>query len=244
MTMTYKFTNDWVQSTAEVQADGSLMEVDGCRLYTTTSPAPWAGPGTVFPTIDAWVSAMSAEAIRRAPHYTGPHYYKLSFQPTTPAEISSVAWVPSKQHFMELRRGDQTKFAKGERRYWLTIRDWVVGGCGVKVVDEEVPEIPAAVPIVEAVANVPEIPAFDVMKFKMGFYAIMEWIRRAVVVEEKATGVIQICDWLLKMKRRPVFVTWLEETPLWYVTMRAAIQALESPTPASTAAVTAFLEKF
>lgn len=227
MTMTITYSNTYLTMTGELQKDGTLFETDD---HMNREEGDYAG--RLFPSVSTWIAALDAETARRAPWFRKHH--KLS------VEESSVVWVESKQHYMEVRRGSQTKFAATERRHWLTVEEWLQH-CQPKA---EVPEIPAAVPIAEAVANVPEIPAFDVVTFKKGFHAIMEWIRRAVVVEEKASGVIQICDWLLKMKRRPVFVAWLEETPLWYVTMRAAIQALGSPTPASTAAVTAFLEKF
>ena len=123
MTTMYKFENNWVKSTAEVLADGSLKEVEGFRMRTSAVATLWSRPGMVFPSLDAWISAMTAEADKRAPWYAERHTYKLSFRPEDADKRSSVVWVPSKKHYMEVRRGSQTTFS--ERLYWLSLKEWL-----------------------------------------------------------------------------------------------------------------------
>ena len=239
MTTIYKFYNSWVESTVEVHADGRLTEMAGWWMRTSVLDTMWGGPGAVFPTFAAWVSAMVAETDKRYPWYAGRHNYKLAYLPEDTGARSSVVWVPSKKHYMEIRRGPQTKFAATERRHWLSVEEWLQH-CQPKA------EVPAAAPVVvvsEVPAAVPVVvAAFNSKKFQDDFDAIMGWIRKNATGREKVTGTIQLCTWLLKMKALPAVALWLEETPLWYITMRAVVQALEQPE--SKAAIAEFLEKF
>jgi len=231
----------------EVQADGRLTEMAGWWMRSSVLDTMWGGPGAVFPTFAAWVSAMVAETDKRYPWYAGRHNYKLAYLPEDTGARSSVVWVPSKKHYMEIRRGSQTKFAATERRHWLTVEEWLQH-CQPKIKGAEVAAavvVPAVVPVTEA--------AFNPEKVKKDFDAIMGWIRKNATEREKVTGTIQLCTWLLKMKAlsaastsradgRSDLTAWLEETPVWYISIRAVIQALEQPD--SKAVIAEFLEKF
>ena len=225
---TITYSNTYLTMTGELQKSGSLFETDYHMNREEGDDA-----GRMFPSTRAWIAALDAETVRRAPWFRKHH--KLS------VEESSVVWVESAGHYMEVRRGSQTKFAATERRHWLTVEEWL------QKPKAEVPaEVPAAVPVV-VVSEVPAetpvvVAAFDSEKFKEDFNAIMEWIRKNANGREKVAGTIQLCAWMLKMKALPAVALWLEETPLWYITMRAVVQALEQPE--SKNAVAEFLEKF
>jgi hypothetical protein len=255
MTTSYKFYNSWVESTVEVHADGSLTEMAGWWLRTSVLDTMWGGPGTVFPTFAAWVAAMVAETDKRYPWYAGRHNYKLAYLPEDTGARSSVVWVPSKKHYMEIRRGSQTKFAATERRYWLSVEEWLDSLTPAPLTKAEVP---AAVPVMvvsEVPAAAPVVAAFNPEKFKKDFDGLIAWARDKSA-QTKAAAIVQICHWLLEMKARPGstyradgrsdLAMWLEETPVWRVSIRAIVQAREWEwtTPASAAAVAAFLEKF
>ena len=242
MTTIYKFYNSWVESTVEVHADGRLTEMAGWWMRTSVLDTMWGGPGAVFPTFAAWVSAMVAETDKRYPWYAGRHNYKLAYLPEDTGARSSVVWVPSKKHYMEIRRGPQTKFAATERRHWLSVEEWLQH-CQPKA------EVPAAAPVV-VVSEVPAadpvvVAAFNPEKFKKDFDGLIAWARDKSA-QTKAAAIVQICHWLLEMKARSAVAMWLEETPVWHISIRAIVQAREWEwtTPASAAAVAAFLEKF
>lgn len=243
MAATYKFENEWVISTVEVQADSSLKEIAGYRLPTSADRTSYGGPGTVSPTINDWVSAMVAETEKLASWYAGRHTHKLSYKHPEKDKCSSVVWVPSKNHYMEVRRGEKTVFTAAERQTWASLTDWCVGACGGRMSVPEVKkeaavaEVPAVAPVVEATFN-PE-------KFKKDFDGLIAWARDKSA-QTKAAAIVQICHWLLEMKARSAVAMWLEETPVWHVSIRAIVQAREWEwtTPASAAAVAAFLEKF
>ena len=237
--MTITYSNTYLTMTGELQKSGSLFETDYHMNREEGDDA-----GRMFPSTRAWIAALDAETVRRAPWFRKHH--KLS------VEESSVVWVQSAGHYMEIRRGPQTKFAATERRHWLTVEEWLQH-CQPKIKEAEVAaapvvvvsEVPAVVPVTEA--------AFNPEKVKKGFDAIMGWIRKNATEREKVTGTIQLCTWLLKMKAlsaastsradgRSDLTAWLEETPVWYISIRAVIQALEQPE--SKAVIAEFLEKF
>lgn len=110
-----------------MQEDGSLKEVEGYRRCTVESDTRWAGPGTVYPTVDDWVSAMELEARQRRPWYDGLESWKFSYCPEDTYKCSSVVWAPHMKHYKELRRD---KCHDTERRTWATVREWVEQGCG------------------------------------------------------------------------------------------------------------------
>ena len=124
MTTTYKFItyDSGVKSTVLAKSDGSLKEVDGWRRCTEVSDTPWSGPGTVYPTLDDWVSAMELEARKRRPWYQGRESWTFSYCPADTDKCSTMIWMPCKKHYMEIRRG---KCSEEERRIWATVRQWV-----------------------------------------------------------------------------------------------------------------------
>ena len=261
--------------TGEPQEDGTLFETD---IYMNREAGGMRGDA--FPSVSAWVADLDTETGQRAPWFRKHH--KLS------VEESSVVWVDSKQHYMEVRRGSQTTFAAMGRRYWLSVEEWLdylTPAAAVPVVKvEEVPvaipvavavavpvavavavpvvvisEVPVAVPVVEEVpvaipvpvaapvpVAVPVVnPPFNPEKFQKDFDGLIAWARNKCD-QTKPAAIIQICAWLLEMKARPTVAIWLEETPLWRVSIRTIVQAREWEwtTPASAAAVASFLEKF
>lgn len=132
-------------STVTVAEDGRMTEVGGFRAGTVHAMQfDRVEGGAVFPSIGAWVAAMDAETARRAPWAKRGH--KLS----SIADRSSVVWVQSKGHYMEVRRGEQTKFTAAERRYWLSVEEWVASLAPP-------PAVPAAV--AEVTMSITEMPA-------------------------------------------------------------------------------------
>lgn len=180
MTTSFKFDHAWVKSTVEVLADGSLKEVDGWRLKTNANDTEWPGAGTIYHTLDEWVSYMVPRSIWTADDHT----YKLSYKTTMADKCSSVVWVPSKKHFMEVRRGAKTTFTDAERQTWTSLTDWCMKMCGGRIAYAyaHVPVKEQAIPVTPEVStHVPVVDAaFDAVKFKKGS------IRRADVVEEKS----------------------------------------------------------
>ena len=247
MTTIYKFDNTWVRSTVDVHADGSVTEIAGGRWWTAILDYQWDGPGTVFPTIDAWVSAMVTEINEmRDRSYRGRHCYELSYIPEDEAARSSVAWVLPEKRFMEIRRGLQTKLAPGECRYWPTVEKWRASLTPPKNAVAVAGAAPAvAVKKEAAAAVVVAVPPFNPEKFQKDFDGLITWAR-GKCAQTKPAAIIQICAWLLEMKARPTVAIWLEETPLWRVSIRTIVQAREWEwtTPASAAAVVAFLATF
>jgi len=245
MAVTYTFDSAWpVESTVEVQADGTLKEVSGKRDGTHKCNEVWAGPGTVFPSVQTWVTAMVAEWDRRAPWFGGRLSYKLSYRPATSEERSSVVWVPSSRDFLEVRRGDQTKFAATERRHWLTVEEWLQH-CQPKA------EVPAAAPVVvvsEVPAAVPVIvDAFDPEAFMQAFAGLKEWIQKQTDPHVYTAGVIQATTWLLEATVPADASVWLKKNPAWRYSVRAIFQAYgwnANMRKEGVDAVTAFLEKF
>jgi hypothetical protein len=216
----------------ERQPNGSLFEMDDAWEDVEGYNA-----GRLFPSVGAWIAALDARVAKK--------HHKLS------TEDSSVVWVESKQHYMEVRRGSQTKFS--DRRYWLSLEEWLdylTPAAAVPVAEE----IPVAVPVPVAVAvaipvavPVAEVLPFNPEKFQKDFDGLIAWARdKCILKETKSAAIIQICHWLLEMKARPVVAAWLEETPMWRVSIRTIVQAREWEwtTPASATAVAAFLATF
>lgn len=254
MTATYKFNNTWVYSVVEVQEDGTLEEVDGFIQRTTANVEAWDRAGTEFPTYDAWVSAMVKKADRAAPWHRGKHSYKLSFerQPEDEKARSSVVWVPSKKHYMEVRRGNQTKFAEGDRRYWMTVGEWVAA---IQVKEETVTAAAPAVQVKEeeAVAVVPVVVAeavasdpFDPEAFRKEYTGLKEWIKKQTDPHTYSAGIVQTTTWLLEATASADAQAWLKKNPAWRYSVRAIIQAYgwKAAHKEATEAVAAFLEKF
>jgi hypothetical protein len=258
MTTIYKFDNTWVKSTVDVHADGSVTEIAGGRWWTAILDYQWDGPGTVFPTIDAWVSAMVTEINEmRDRSYRGRHYYELSYIPEDEAARSSVAWVLPEKRFMEIRRGLQTKLAPGECRYWPTVEKWcasltppenavAVAGAApaVAVKKEAAAAVPAVAVKKEEVAAVPAVvegePAFDAENFKANWDYLLSWVIKQSGPLHSA-GVIQLTEYLLQSSAA---ASWLDENQCWYFCVRAQLQALSWSTEYKEAkeAVAAFLE--
>jgi len=234
MTTIYKFDNSWVKSTGGVHADGSVTEMAAWRMRTVALDTLWED-GMVFPTIDAWVSAMVAETDKQCPWYAGRHNYKLSYiQEDAAAARSSVVWVPSKKHFMEIRRGPKTKIAPAERRYWLSVEEWVASLTSPPAV---------AVAAAAAAAVVEAKPAFDAEIFKANWDYLLSWVIKQSGTLHSA-GVIQLTEYLLRPGAAAT--SWLAENQCWCFCVRAQLQALSWSTEYKEAqeAAAAFLEKF
>jgi hypothetical protein len=258
--MTITYSNTYLTMKGERQKNGSLFEMDDAWEDIEGYNA-----GRLFPSVSAWIAALDAETVRRAPW--AKKHHKLSVE----EEESSVVWVESKQHYMEVRRGSQTKFTATGRRYWLSLEEWLafLGAAGPVipvavpvVVASEIPvavpvneEVPVAIPVPVAVAVPVVNPPFNPEKFQKDFDGLIAWAR-GKCAQTKPAAIVQICAWLLEMKARPGstyradgrsdLAIWLEETPLWRVSIRTIVQAREWEwsTPASAAAVAAFLTTF
>jgi len=238
--MTITYTNTYLQLTGELQKDGTLFETD---IYMNREEGDDAG--RLFPSVSAWITALGAETVRRAPWWVTMHH-KLS------VEGSSVVWVQSKGHYMEIRRGSQTKFTAAERRYWLSVEEWVASLTPPPAVTIKVDEVeaPVPVPVVEAVvlaapapAPAPAVKAFNVEKFRETWAQLRDLTRKETGAL-RSTHVIQLCQFLLDS--RPAAAEWLAENPVWRYTVRAIVQELgwSAGNQEAHNAVAAFLEKF
>ncbi len=221
----YDYENRWVVSLGEVADNDVVTEVDGYRAPTIHARQfEHVEPGAAFPSIGAWVAAMDAETARLAPWAKRQH--KLS----SIAERSSVVWVESAGHYMEVRRGSKTKFAAGERRTWATVDEWLVSLTPPPVKKEEAPA-PAVV------------KAFDAEKFKETWINLRDLTKKETGTLRSAY-VMQLCQFLLDS--RPAAEDWLAENPTWRYSARAIVQDF-SLNPGHTVAhdaVAAFLAIF
>jgi hypothetical protein len=242
MPKSYDYESRWVMSTVTVAEDGRVTEVNGFRAGTVHAMQfDRVEGGAVFPSIGAWVAAMDAETARRAPWSRRQH--KLS----SIGDRSSVVWVQSKGHYMEVRRGEQTKFSAAERRYWLSVEEWVASLTPPPAVTIKVDEVEAPVPVVEAVVLAAPAPAvvtaFNVEKFRETWAQLRDLTRKETGAL-RSTHVIQLCQFLLDT--RPAAAEWLAENPVWRYTVRAIVQELgwSAGNQGAHNAVAAFLEKF
>jgi hypothetical protein len=236
---TLKYEAHWVCSTVTLQEDGSVREVGGWRCEIGKGRTNVA-VGTVFPSVRAWVETLNAEVMVRCP------WVKNRAEKLKAVDVaSSVVWVESAEHYMEVRRGDKTKFTKGERRTWTTVDEWIASLTpppAVPVKEEE--EAPAPVLVVEAVVlAAPAVKAFNVEKFRETWAQLRDLTRKETGTL-RSTHVIQLCQFLLDT--RPAAAEWLVENPVWRYTVRAIVQELgwSAGHQGAHDAVAAFLEKF
>lgn len=155
MSKPYGYESRWVMSSVGVAENGVVTEVGGFRAGTVHAMQFDRVEGcAVFPSIGAWVAAMDAETARRAPWACtlgpGAARAKRGHKLSSIGDRSSAVWVQSKGHYMEVRRGDQTKFSAAERRYWLSVEEWVASLAPP-------PAVPAAV--AEVTMSITEKPA-------------------------------------------------------------------------------------
>ena len=187
-------------------------------------------------------------------------HHKLS------VEGSAVVWVQSKGHYMEIRRGSQTKFTAAERRYWLSVEEWIASLApqpAVSVKEEAVvlaapaavkveAEAPPPVLVVEAVVlaapapaavTVEAKPAFDAAKYKDSWGQLCYMAKKETGTLRSAY-IIQLCQFLLDT--RPAAADWLAENPIWRYSARAIVQdfSLNPGHKVAHDAVDRFLEKF
>ncbi len=254
---TLNYQAPWVGSTVTLQEDGSVREVSGWRFDTHIGRTEVAD-GTVFPSVRAWVEKLNAEVMVRCP------WIKNRAEKLKAVDVaSSVVWVESAGHYMEVRRGDQTRFAAGERRTWATVERWLdylsvvaaavertrVQGDPVRrvAVKEEEVEAPAPVTVVEAVVLAAPAPAvveaFDASRFKNAWALMRDEVKKETGTLRSA-HLIQLCQYLLDM--RPAASAWLAENPFWHYSARAIVQDLGWAAEHQEAkeAVRRFLEKF
>jgi hypothetical protein len=254
---TLNYQAPWVCSTVTMQEDGSVREVGGWRCEIGKGRTEVA-EGAVFPSVRTWVEKMNAEVMVRCP------WIKNRTEKLKAVDVAaSMVWVESAGHYMEVRRGEKTKFAAGERRTWATVDEWLA--CltpserttqaslappaapvkvKVKVKVEEAP--PAPVSVVEAVvlaAPAPAVAAFDAKKFKETWIHLRDMTKKETG-KLRSAYVIQLCQFLLDM--RPAAADWLAENPVWRYSARAIVQELgwSIKYKQGGAAVRRFLEKF
>lgn len=234
--MTITYSNTYLTMKGERQKNGSLFEMDDAWEDIEGYNA-----GRLFPSVSTWIAALDAETVRRAPW--AKKHHKLSVE----EEESSVVWVESKQHYMEVRRGSQAKFAATDRRYWLSLEEWLafLGAAGpvfpVAVPVVVASEIPVAVPVVVATA------AFDPEAFMQAFAGLKEWIQKQTEPHVYTAGVIQATIWLLEATVPADASAWLKKNPAWRYSVRAIFQAYgwnANMRKEGVDAVAAFLEKF
>ena len=191
---------------------------------------------------DSWIDVMNQASHARYPHKK--RHEKLS------TDESSVVWVESAGHYMEVRRGSQTKFVDGEaiadsrtavaakRRTWPTAAWWRISlPASAPVKEEEGPApAPATVEVAAVVPPVPALsvkekevaapapaPAFDAVKYHADYMSIKEWVLKQEGMNRNA-GIIQLCQFLLDT--RTAAADWLAGNSPWRYTSRALIQAL------------------
>ncbi len=236
MSKTFTYEAAGVKSTVELREDGFFHELEtqkwGPNIYVPREKTA----GARYVNIYTWIGDMNHASHVRYP-WKRHHHEKLK------ADESSVVWVASAGHYMEIRRGSQTKFAEGERRTWPTAAAWFASLTtpAPAIVVKEMVVSPAPVPAV-----VPAKP-FDAEKFKGDINSLLGWAKEKTTTNGKrAAAIIQICHWLLEMKTRPEVAAWLEETPLWHVSIRASVQGmqLEWSTDGSASTVAEFLKAF
>lgn len=240
MTMTITYSNTYFKMTGEPQKDGTLIETD---IYMNREEGGM--PGDEFVSVSAWIAALDAETVRRAPWFRKHH--KLS------VEDSSVVWVESAGHYMEIRRGLQTMFTASERRYWLSVEEWLQH-CQPKIKEAEVAGapvvvVPAAVPVVVAAFDLEafDLDAFDPEAFMQAFAGLKEWVQKQTDPHVYTAGVIQTTIWLLEATVHADASAWLKKNPAWRYSVRAIFQAYgwnANVRKEGVEAVTAFLEKF
>jgi hypothetical protein len=190
---------------------------------------------------DSWIDAMNQASHVRYPHKK--RHEKLT------TDESSVVWVDSAGHYMEIRRGTQTKFAEGERRTWPSAAWWRVSlRASAPVKEKEVAAVvlPAPAPAaakVEVKAEVEAKPAFDAVKYHADYMSIKEWVLKQEGMNRNA-GIIQLCQYLLDT--RTAAADWLAGNSPGRYTSRALIQALglKADHKEAKEAVDRFLEKF
>ncbi len=228
MNKTFTYEASGVKSTVELREDGFFHELEtqkwGPNIYVPREKTS----GARYANIYTWIGDMNYASHVRYP-WKRHHHEKLK------ADESSVVWVASAGHYMEIRRGKQTMFAEGERRTWPTVAEWFASLMAPAiVVKEKGPAVAPAKP-------------FDHQKFQNDVNSLLGWAKEKNTTNGKrAAAIIQICQWLLEMKARPEVAAWLEETPLWHVSIRATVQGmqLEWSTDGSASAVAEFLKAF
>ncbi len=263
MGRTYTYESAGVKSTVELREDSLYHEVEtqlwGPNMHQPQRKKKTSGANyTIYMNADTWIDAMNQASRVRYPHKK--RHEKLS------TDESSVVWVESAGHYMEIRRGTQTKFAEGERRTWPSAVWWRISLPASPPVKEKevtapakievaavippVPalsvkekEVPAVLPPVPAAAKVEAKPAFDAVKYHADYMSIKEWVLKQEGMNRNA-GIIQLCQFLLDT--RTAAADWLTGNPPWRYTSRALIQALglKADHKEVKEAVERFLEKF
>jgi hypothetical protein len=242
MGRTYTYESAGVKSTVELREDSLYHEVE-TRKWGPTIPARCAKmSGAIYMNADSWIDAMNQASHVRYPHKK--RHEKLT------TDESSVVWVDSAGHYMEIRRGTQTKFAEGERRTWPSAAWWRVSlRASAPVKEKEVAAVvlpapaPAAVKVEAPVVLAAPAPAFDAVKYHADYMSIKEWVLKQEGMNRNA-GIIQLCQYLLDT--RTAAADWLTGNPPWRYTSRALIQALglKADHKEAKEAVDRFLEKF
>jgi hypothetical protein len=262
MGRTYTYESAGVKSTVELREDSLYHEVE-TQLWGPTMHQPQRKkktPGVIYMNADTWIDAMNQASHVRYPHKK--RHEKLT------TDESSVVWVDSAGHYMEIRRGTQTKFAEGERRTWPSAAWWRVSlRASAPVKEKEVAavvlpapapaaakvevaapvkekEVTAVIPPVPAPAPAVEAkPAFDAVKYHADYMSIKEWVLKQEGMNRNA-GIIQLCQYLLDT--RTAAADWLAGNSPWRYTSRALIQALglKADHKEAKEAVDRFLEKF
>lgn len=108
---TFKYTSPSVVSSVDRKADGSLVVTK--RDFFTEDFFPRS---MQFRNLDDWLACTMNEQLDR------PRKHSFSFIPADPTKLSTVAWVASNCHYIEVRRGTETGFAK---RTWNNVKDWL-----------------------------------------------------------------------------------------------------------------------
>ena len=243
MGRTYTYESAGVKSTVELREDSLYHEVE-TQLWGPTMHQPQRKrktPGVIYMNADSWIDAMNQASHVRYPHKK--RHEKLT------TDESSVVWVDSAGHYMEIRRGTQTKFAEGERRTWPSAAWWRVSlRASAPVKEKEVAAVvlPAPAPAaakVEVKAEVEAKPAFDAVKYHADYMSIKEWVLKQEGMNRNA-GIIQLCQYLLDT--RTAAADWLAGNSPGRYTSRALIQALglKADHKEAKEAVDRFLEKF
>ena len=232
-TITYEATG--VKSTVEMREDGFYHELETRKWGSTISARCAKISGARYVNLSTWIGDMNHASHVRYPHKKRHEKLKV--------DESSVVWVDSAGHYMEVRRGDKTKFAAGERRTWATVDEWLASltqserttqaslatpAVPVKVeeaavsVVEAVP-VAAAVPVVTAEIPAPAVTvtAFDAVKFRETWAQLRDLTRKETGML-RSTHVIQLCQFLLDS--RPAAADWLAVNPVWRYTVRAIMQ--------------------
>ncbi len=227
-----------VKSTVALQEDGFFHELETRKWGPTIHDPQEKTSGARYVNIFKWFGDMNRASQVRYPYVKRHEKLKTN--------ESSVVWVASAGHYMEIRRGAQTKFAPGERRTWRTAAGWLMSLTTPAIAVDEKPAVAQTAPA-PAPAPVPAPAAFDHQKFQNDFDSLTKWAReKTTTTENRTAAIIQICHWLLEMKARSEVAAWLEATPLWRVSIRAVVHGMQlgSSTDGSAVAVSEFLKAF